>query len=97
MLLADANYPDLSFHVLLPALIDALRDVEPKGRMQKLEGAGLSATPKNISGEIITQKDFWPTVAAGLREGDVTIAETGTSSFGILDSKLPKGTTHCSQ
>jgi len=92
-----ANYPGLSFHVLLPRLIEALSQVEPKGRMKPVQGAGLAATPQNITGDVIRQKDFWPTVASGLRKGDVTLAETGTSSFGILDAQLPSGTTHCSQ
>ena len=55
------------------------------------------SAPASIKGDVITQKDFWPTVATGLKKGDVTIAETGTSSFGILDVQLPPGTTHCSQ
>ena len=45
----------------------------------------------------ITQAWFWPRVGEFLRENDVVIAETGTSSFGIWETKFPKGVTAISQ
>ena len=47
--------------------------------------------------EIITQAWMWPRVSGYLREDDVVVTETGTSNFGILSAKFPKGVTALSQ
>ncbi|KAG0647175.1 Pyruvate decarboxylase [Hyphodiscus hymeniophilus] len=47
--------------------------------------------------DIITQAWFWPRVGEFLKENDVVITETGTSNFGIWETKFPKGTTAISQ
>ena len=47
---------------------------------------------------IITHDYFWPTVGNDLlRKDDVVVTETGTSNFGILDTKFPPGVTAVSQ
>ncbi|KAL7273822.1 hypothetical protein RUND412_003299 [Rhizina undulata] len=40
---------------------------------------------------------FWPRVGQWLKEGDVVITETGTSNFGILETRFPKDVTAISQ
>jgi pyruvate decarboxylase len=45
----------------------------------------------------ITQAWFWPRVGEFLKENDVVITETGTSNFGIWETKFPKGVTAISQ
>jgi pyruvate decarboxylase len=47
--------------------------------------------------EIITQAWFWPRVGEFLKENDIVITETGTSNFGIWETKFPKGVTAISQ
>jgi pyruvate decarboxylase len=47
--------------------------------------------------ETITQAWFWPRVGQFLKENDIIITETGTSNFGIWETKFPKGVTAISQ
>lgn len=47
--------------------------------------------------EPILQKWMWTRLSAWLREGDIVITETGTSSFGILKTKFPKNVIGISQ
>ncbi|GAA5934900.1 hypothetical protein JCM3775_001672 [Rhodotorula graminis] len=92
-----AHYPDVSFHMLLPALAKALK---PKSNVsQPPKHVGLSTkVPEGDKDEMVTQKAFWPMMGAQLfKEGDIVVTETGTSNFGILGSALPKGTTSVSQ
>jgi pyruvate decarboxylase len=50
------------------------------------------------SSETITQAWFWPKVGHSfLKENDIVITETGTSNFGIWETKFPKGVTAISQ
>jgi pyruvate decarboxylase len=49
------------------------------------------------SSETITQAWFWPTVGQFLKENDIIITETGTSNFGIWETKFPKGVTAVNQ
>ena len=45
----------------------------------------------------ITQAWFWPRVGDFLKEKDIVVTETGTSNFGIWDTKFPSGVTALSQ
>ncbi|TKX24567.1 pyruvate decarboxylase-1 [Elsinoe australis] len=45
----------------------------------------------------ITQKWFWPRMGQWLREKDIVITETGTSNFGIWETRFPKDVTAISQ
>ena len=47
--------------------------------------------------QIISHTWLWPRVSQFFKENDVVVAETGTSSFGILDVPLPKGAIFLSQ
>jgi len=47
--------------------------------------------------ETITQAWFWPRVGQFLKENDIVITETGTSNFGIWETKFPRGVTAISQ
>lgn len=49
------------------------------------------------SSDTITQAWFWPAVGEFLKENDIVITETGTSNFGILETKFPAGVTALSQ
>lgn len=53
---------------------------------------------KNDDGtQTITQAWLWPRVGEFLREEDVVVTETGTSNFGIWDTKFPRQVTALSQ
>jgi pyruvate decarboxylase len=49
------------------------------------------------SSETITQAWFWPRAGEFMKENDIVITETGTSNFGIWETKFPKGVTALSQ
>lgn len=52
---------------------------------------------KGKGNEMITQAEFWPLWGKFFEENDIIIAETGTSSFGMIDVLLPNGATFISQ
>ncbi|PHH60383.1 hypothetical protein CDD82_2310 [Ophiocordyceps australis] len=45
----------------------------------------------------ISQAWFWPRIGEFLQDNDIVVTETGTSNFGIWDTKFPKGTTALNQ
>lgn len=45
----------------------------------------------------LTQELLWNNVSKFLREGDIVVTETGTSSFGIIQTHFPKNTFGISQ
>lgn len=91
-----ARYDDISFHTLLPKLIDGLERKNPNAAP---DHAGL------VSHEVvwgadkdeITHEVFWPAFSAFLQPGDIVCSETGTSSFGSITLRLPKGSIFVSQ
>lgn len=47
--------------------------------------------------DIISHAWFWPRMSKFFKPKDVIVAETGTSSFGILDVPLPKDSVFLAQ
>jgi pyruvate decarboxylase len=45
----------------------------------------------------ITQAWFWPRIGEFLVKDDIVVTETGTSNFGIWDTKFPPGVTALNQ
>lgn len=45
----------------------------------------------------LTQEYLWTKVSSWFREGDIIVTETGTSAFGIVQSKFPNNTIGISQ
>ncbi|CAL1712960.1 unnamed protein product [Somion occarium] len=90
-----AAYHGIGMKRLLPKLTARLQPLN--------EGAKLLSVPKFLSpvpqedNQIISQNWLWPRVAQFFRPKDVIVAETGTSSFGILDVPLPHGAIFVSQ
>lgn len=52
---------------------------------------------QNSSDQTITQAWFWPRLGQWLQPSDVVITETGTSNFGIWETRFPKDVTAISQ
>lgn len=79
-----------------------LRKVIERVDVKKLSALPGPKVENNVSGNTddsstITQAWFWPRVGEFLKEDDVIITETGTSNFGIWETKFPKGVTALSQ
>ncbi|GAA5835602.1 hypothetical protein JCM5353_000904 [Sporobolomyces roseus] len=90
------NYESVSFHTLLPALASTLK---PKQKnTQAPHDGGLDVKiPEGSKDEMVKHDAFWPMMGEFFQEDDIIVAETGTSSFGIMQTKLPRGATVVSQ
>lgn len=53
--------------------------------------------PDTDKDKMVTQAAFWPMMGQFFQEDDVILAETGTSSFGIINVPVKSGTTILSQ
>ncbi|GAC99677.1 pyruvate decarboxylase [Pseudozyma hubeiensis SY62] len=93
-----SHYPDIGMKRLLPklsALLEAngnKRREETKKIVPKFE----NVLPKDSS-STITQEWFWPRLGQFFAPNDQIIVETGTSSFGMLEAKLPRSSKWVSQ
>ncbi|KAL1707971.1 thiamine diphosphate-binding protein [Schizophyllum commune] len=90
-----AVYHDIGMKQLLPKLSDKLASLH--SRASKLEVTPFKAVEPTDSTDVITHTWLWPRVSKFFRPKDVIVAETGTSSFGILDVPLPNSAVFVSQ
>lgn len=65
--------------------------------IKKFPTVSNEAAKHRDASETITQAWLWPRVGEFLKERDVVVTETGTSSFGIWDTKFPAGVTCLTQ
>ncbi|KAF7796304.1 hypothetical protein EIP86_007481 [Pleurotus ostreatoroseus] len=90
-----ATFPGIGMKWLLPKLTERLASLS--------EGAQLIEVPRfttpvpQEANETISQSWLWPRMGKFFRSGDVIVAETGTSSFGVLDVPFPEGSVFVSQ
>ncbi|EJF63216.1 pyruvate decarboxylase [Dichomitus squalens LYAD-421 SS1] len=90
-----AGFPGIGMKRLLPKLTQRLQPFK-EGAVGLEVGKYIPEIPKEDTDEI-TQTYLWPRVGKFFKSNDVIVAETGTSSFGILDIPLPAGATFLSQ
>jgi pyruvate decarboxylase len=84
---------------LLPKLTARLGEL-PKNILTRFSSSSVPPFTGHVpqeEGDIISQAYFWPRVGQFFRKKDVIIAETGTSSFGVLDVPFPEGAIFVSQ
>lgn len=86
--MAFAIYPDLTFYTFFAKLTEALTASKPQGVLKPLPNAGFPKVEFDLKADHLVQDKFWPQVARCLKPGDISVAETGTSSFGTLDARL---------
>ncbi|KAK6351175.1 Pyruvate decarboxylase 1, variant 2 [Orbilia javanica] len=97
--IGHATYPDINMKSVLQRLLSSLdfhkiRHTESaKSNPPLLKNEEVE---KSSSSEI-THSWFWPHIGNWLQENDVVITETGTSNFGIIETRFPKGVTAISQ
>lgn len=93
-----SHYPGIGMKRLLPKLSALLQPEQAKRLEQtkKVVPNFENALPQDSS-EVITQEYLWPRMGRFFKEQDQVIVETGTSSFGMLEAKLPKHTRWVSQ
>lgn len=68
---------------LLPKLTAALEEF--KAGAQEIPVPPFSGDVPQEASEILTHSWFWPRVGKFFKPKDVVVAETGTSSFGMID------------
>lgn len=90
-----SEYPGVGMKGVLRKLIDRLPklNIEP-GPVPPQNKIPEDEDPKNSA---ISHRWFWPRMGQWLREGDIVLTETGTSSYGIFDTRFPKNVTNISQ
>ncbi|KLO14832.1 pyruvate decarboxylase [Schizopora paradoxa] len=90
-----ARYPGIGMKRLLPVLTEELAHM--KTTAEKIPVARYVPVIPNDGSQVIAQDWFWPRMGKFFRSKDVIVAETGTSSFGILDVPFPDGAIFVSQ
>lgn len=80
---------------LLPEITKRLASLHPSA--SQITVPKFEAKLPQEESSIISQEWLWPRVSQFFREKDIIVAETGTSSFGILDVPLPKSAIFVSQ
>ncbi|KAH9841375.1 pyruvate decarboxylase [Rhodofomes roseus] len=90
-----ATFPGIGMKRLLPKLTARLQPFEPAAARIPVPKFELPVpTEQN---EIISQAWLWPRVGQFFRPKDIIVAETGTSSFGVMEVPFPTGAVFVSQ
>ncbi|KAJ7459792.1 pyruvate decarboxylase [Mycena latifolia] len=90
-----AGFPGIGMKELLPMVTTRLQPCSAVAR--KIPVPDFTALVPKEDNDIISQAWFWPTMGKFFKPKDVIVAETGTSSFGILDVPLPEKSIFVSQ
>ena len=80
---------------LLPKLTERLATLAAGA--EQIEVPRFTSPVPQEANETISQSWLWPRMGKFFRSGDVIVAETGTSSFGVLDIPFPEGAVFVSQ
>ena len=90
-----SEYPGIGMKGVLRKVIDRL----PKMNVQPGPSAPQNEIPhdESTSDPTITHRWFWPRMGQWLREDDIVLTETGTSNYGIFDTRFPKNVINISQ
>ncbi|KAF4590086.1 Pyruvate decarboxylase 1 [Pleurotus pulmonarius] len=90
-----ADFANVGMKELIPKLSARLHAYQESARQYDVPKF-VADVPKEDN-DVISQAWFWPTMNTFFRPQDVIVAETGTSSFGILDVPLPEKSIFVSQ
>ena len=90
-------YADISIEMLLEYLIDHMQP-NPAHQLPFEHPTHACLTAEALAGEKLRHAPFWPLVAKHIvNEGDIVVAEAGSSLFGLLHQNLPAGIDFVSQ
>ncbi|GBL51253.1 hypothetical_protein [Candidozyma auris] len=94
----SAHYPNVRMKELLGKLIEhpKLKDATSHYTPVDIVKNPFKAEDPDKSGKI-TQKWFWHRLSDFLKPSDIVITETGTSSFGVIQTRFPKNVSGISQ
>ena len=90
-----SEYPGVGMKGVLRKLIDRL----PQLSIQPgpIPPQNITPAEEDLDDPAITHDWFWPQLGKWLQEGDIVLTETGTSNYGIFDTRFPKNVTNISQ
>lgn len=78
-------------NVLIKDVITVLKkEINSRDIIRNYEVKGLGL-PQGSAGDKITPDSLYPRIEKFFKSGDIIIAETGTSSMGLVTAKLPEG------
>lgn len=89
--LKNAMYPDLELKTALRALLTKLDPSKLRYRPEEVPEV-IRPKIKLMSNVPLRQEWVWNQISNWFREGDIVITETGTSAFGVNQSKFPNNT-----
>lgn len=94
-----AHYPGVQ---MKPTLQKLLNDPELKQAIRNYAPQDHKVSPpipseKKDPQSKISQEWLWSRLSSWLQEGDIVVTETGTSSFGIVQTRFPKNVTGINQ
>lgn len=94
----NANYPNVRMKEILQKLVlsNDLKSAVANYKPEHLVTDPFKTKDQSADSKI-TQLWLWTRLSEFLKEGDIVVTETGTSSFGIIQTKYPKNTLGISQ
>lgn len=92
----QATFPGVQMKEALQELNKKVSSAASHYEVKPVPKIKLANTPATREVKL-TQEWLWTRVSSWFREGDIIITETGTSSFGIVQSRFPNNTIGISQ
>lgn len=92
----QATYPGVQMKEALIKLLELVLDTVRNYKPGPVPNVKLLNTPAPPTTQL-SQEWLWTRVLSWFREGDIIITETGTSAFGIVQSRFPNHTVGISQ
>ncbi|RLV90275.1 Pyruvate decarboxylase [Spathaspora sp. JA1] len=93
----QATFPGVQMKEALQSLLKTVKQaINPSYLPAPVPSVKLIASPAPPATKL-TQEYLWTKVSSWFREGDIIVTETGTSAFGIVQSKFPNNTVGISQ
>ncbi|WP_258553146.1 alpha-keto acid decarboxylase family protein [Dermatophilus congolensis] len=87
-------FTPLSMERAIGILTNVLTDIQPQGMPLERPSESITAEPTD---DPLTQDTLWTLVANSLTEGNIVLADQGTSFFGMSGMRLPQGVTFIGQ
>ncbi|KAK6464232.1 pyruvate decarboxylase [Scheffersomyces coipomensis] len=92
----QATFPGVQMKEALQTLNSRVGPASAHYKVKPVPKIKLANTP--ATGDVkLTQEWLWTRVSSWFREGDIILTETGTSAFGIVQSRFPNNTIGISQ
>ncbi len=92
----SATFPGVQMKFVIPKLTESIKEYIIDYEPVRVPQRKIINTPAPFDVPL-NQSWFWVRFSSWLRPGDVVISETGTSSFGIIQTKYPANTIGISQ